>query len=251
MGWFGPSRGWRLALGRRAKKSYVWQWFEILQRATVHNQIPSTPVALNWRREGATGKKYSLERLVGETCAWDHFSVISDSATPWTVARQAPLSMGILQARILEWVACPSPGDLPDPGMEPGSPTSWWDFLPAEPPGQPCWCGDSIDNERWRKTGRVFARDSRLGPSKRLKRILRQSLIALGRKVASPGTHVLTVKVRLNIYPLWGSEGEPFGRQREGAGRQGNTEESRDQTAPSSSPPLKIGHGFTFCVFIF
>ena len=29
-------------------------------------------------------------------------------ATPWTVARQAPLSMGILQARILEWVAVPS-----------------------------------------------------------------------------------------------------------------------------------------------
>ena len=28
--------------------------------------------------------------------------------TPWTVARQAPLSMGILQARILEWVAMPS-----------------------------------------------------------------------------------------------------------------------------------------------
>ena len=33
--------------------------------------------------------------------------------TPWTVAFQALLSMGILQARILEWVAKPSPGDLP------------------------------------------------------------------------------------------------------------------------------------------
>ena len=31
-------------------------------------------------------------------------------ATPWTAARQAPLSMGILQARILEWVAMPPPG---------------------------------------------------------------------------------------------------------------------------------------------
>ena len=30
---------------------------------------------------------------------------MSDSATPWTVARQAPLSLGILQARILKWVA--------------------------------------------------------------------------------------------------------------------------------------------------
>ena len=34
--------------------------------------------------------------------------VVSDSATPWTGARQAPLSMGILQAKILEWVAMPS-----------------------------------------------------------------------------------------------------------------------------------------------
>ena len=38
---------------------------------------------------------------------------------PWTVAHQAPLSMGILQARILEWVAYPSPGGLPNP-MNPG-----------------------------------------------------------------------------------------------------------------------------------
>ena len=35
-------------------------------------------------------------------------SVVSDSATLWTVAHQAPLSMGILQARILEWVSMPS-----------------------------------------------------------------------------------------------------------------------------------------------
>ena len=35
-------------------------------------------------------------------------SVMSDSATPWTAACQAPLSMGILQARKLDWVAVPS-----------------------------------------------------------------------------------------------------------------------------------------------
>ena len=44
---------------------------------------------------------------------------------------------GILQARMLEWVAFPSPGDLPSPGIEPGSPTLQEDFLPAEPPGKP------------------------------------------------------------------------------------------------------------------
>ena len=36
------------------------------------------------------------------------YSAVSDSVTPWTLAHQAPLSMGILQARILEWVAMPS-----------------------------------------------------------------------------------------------------------------------------------------------
>ena len=39
--------------------------------------------------------------------------------TLWTVAHQIPLIHGILQARILEWVAVPSAGALPDPGIEP------------------------------------------------------------------------------------------------------------------------------------
>ena len=34
--------------------------------------------------------------------------VVSNSATPWTVAHQAPLSMEFFQARLLEWVAIPS-----------------------------------------------------------------------------------------------------------------------------------------------
>ena len=44
---------------------------------------------------------------------------------------------GILQARILEWVAFPSPGDLPKPGTEPRSPALRADSLPAEPQGKP------------------------------------------------------------------------------------------------------------------
>ena len=98
-------------------------------------------------------------------------------ATPWTVALQAPLSMVILQARILEWVAMassrgssqardqtqashiagrfftnwttreaqeywsrypiPFPGDLPDPGTEPESPALQADSIPAELPRKP------------------------------------------------------------------------------------------------------------------
>ena len=41
-------------------------------------------------------------------CSVLSHSVVSDSVIPWTVARQAPLSMGIFQVRILEWVAMPS-----------------------------------------------------------------------------------------------------------------------------------------------
>ena len=44
---------------------------------------------------------------------------------------------GILQARILEWVAFPSPGDLPNPGIKPGSPALQANSLPANPPGKP------------------------------------------------------------------------------------------------------------------
>ena len=52
---------------------------------------------------------------------------------PWSVAHQAPLSMGILQARILEWGAMPYSRDLPNPGIEPRSPTLQEDSLPSEP----------------------------------------------------------------------------------------------------------------------
>ena len=40
---------------------------------------------------------------------------------------------GILHARILEWIAFTSPGDVPNPGIEPRSPALQADFLPAEP----------------------------------------------------------------------------------------------------------------------
>ena len=44
---------------------------------------------------------------------------------------------GIFQARILEWVAFPSPGDLLDPGIKPRSPASQEDSLTFEPPRKP------------------------------------------------------------------------------------------------------------------
>ena len=56
---------------------------------------------------------------------------------PWTVACQALVFMGSLQASILEWVACPPPGDLPYARIKPRSPELQADSLPSEPPGKP------------------------------------------------------------------------------------------------------------------
>ena len=57
--------------------------------------------------------------------------------TPWTVARQAPLSMGFSRQEHWRGSPCPSPGDLLDPGIKPRSPVLWADSLQSEPPGKP------------------------------------------------------------------------------------------------------------------
>ena len=64
-------------------------------------------------------------------------------AIPWIVANQAPPSMEF--SKQVDWsgLSFPSPGDLPDPGIEPGSPTMQTDTLPSEPPGKPA---GSIEN---------------------------------------------------------------------------------------------------------
>ena len=59
-----------------------------------------------------------------------------DSATPWTVARQAPLAMGSSRQEYWSGLPCPPPGDLPNPQVEPGSPALQADSLPSEPPGK-------------------------------------------------------------------------------------------------------------------
>ena len=54
-------------------------------------------------------------------------SVMSDSAIPWTIAHLAPLSMGFSRQEYWSELPFPSPGDLPDPGIEPKSPASQMD----------------------------------------------------------------------------------------------------------------------------
>ena len=74
-------------------------------------------------------------------------SVVSDSVAPWTVAHQATLSMEFSRQEYWSGLPYPSPRDLPDPGVEPGSPTLQADFLQSEPPGKqhPVCCTINIE----------------------------------------------------------------------------------------------------------
>ena len=62
---------------------------------------------------------------------------MSDSVTPWTVAYKAPLSMEFSRQEYWSGVPFPSPGDLPRPRIEPGSPALQEDTLLSEPTGKP------------------------------------------------------------------------------------------------------------------
>ena len=65
------------------------------------------------------------------------FSRVQLFATLWIVACQAPLSIGFSRQEYWSGLPFPSPEDLPDPGIKPGSPTLEADALTSEPPGKP------------------------------------------------------------------------------------------------------------------
>ena len=69
-------------------------------------------------------------------------------ATPWTVAYQAPPSMGFSRQECWSGSPFPSPGDLPEPRIEPGSPELQADALPSEPPGK-------LDNQSYKRRKKV------------------------------------------------------------------------------------------------
>ena len=72
-------------------------------------------------------------------CVLSHFSCVRLFETLWTIAHQAPLSMGFSRQEYWSELPCPPPGGLPDSGIEPVSPgilALQVDFFFAEPPGK-------------------------------------------------------------------------------------------------------------------
>ena len=70
-------------------------------------------------------------------CVLSRFSHIQLFATSWTIACQAPLSMGLPWQEYWSGLPCPPLGDLPNPAIKPSSPALQADSSPAEPLGKP------------------------------------------------------------------------------------------------------------------
>ena len=89
-----------------------------------------------WATSVHAEKKKKNTRCSGENTALPHLgescSVMSDSATSWTTQ-----STEFSRPEYWSGYLFPPPGDLPNPGIEPRSPTLWVDSLPAEPQGKP------------------------------------------------------------------------------------------------------------------
>ena len=87
-------------------------------------------------------KKNILCKSVGDLCeVWKLKVLVAQSClTLWDPvdwSRQAPLSMEFFRQQYWSGLPFPSPGDLPNPGIEPRFPTLWADSLTSEPPGKP------------------------------------------------------------------------------------------------------------------
>ena len=84
----------------------------------------------------AATSEQKFQELPLQMCVCVSWSVVSDSVTPWTVAHQAPLSMGFFRQEY--WSGLPPPGDLPYAGLNPVILNYRQVSLLSEPPGRSC-----------------------------------------------------------------------------------------------------------------
>ena len=95
-------------------------------------------VPMRRHRDLRNSKSRSVKLDTYECCA-SLLSHVRVFAITWTVVHQAPLFMGFSRKGYWSGLPCPSPGDHPNPGIEPGSPALQVDSLPAEQPGNNSW----------------------------------------------------------------------------------------------------------------
>ena len=111
-----------IPVGRLESVSGWWRWV--------------TCTMLTWKAVSGWWK-VSLHRLY--VCVLSCFSRVWLFATLWSIAHQALLSMKFSRQEYWSGLPFPSPGDLPDPGIEPRFPSLEADSLTSEPPGKPIY----------------------------------------------------------------------------------------------------------------
>ena len=113
-------------------------WLSFLSsRGLPHPGLPRLSRLLHWQQGSLPPVPPRKPSRMDVPCYASPLSRVRLFATPRTVAHQAPLFTGTLQARILEWVAMPSSRGFPNPGIKPRSPALQADSLQSEPPGKP------------------------------------------------------------------------------------------------------------------
>ena len=124
---------------------YVWN-IRLLGGLTILNRVKGKDILqfcdskFHWNSR--------LQKVIENSCYWftvfacvlSHFGHVQYFATLWLVAHQAPMSMGFSRQEYWSGFSLPSPGDLPDPGIEPMSPVLQAASLLFEPPGKPLQC---------------------------------------------------------------------------------------------------------------
>ena len=106
------------------------------------------------------GKTVALKETLSEFLKVKSLSCVRLFATPWTVAYQAPRSMGFSRQEYWSGLPFPFPGYLPNPEIEPGSPALQTDALPSEPLGKPL--------DFWKTILLIISDNHRLSPPSRL-----------------------------------------------------------------------------------
>ena len=110
--------------------------------------------------------------IVCVTCEVWSRSVVSNSATAWTVAYWATLSMGFSGQGYWSGLPFPSPQDLPDPGLEPRSPALQADASPSEPLGKPNSVAGVITGEGRQGEGMKFIESIKKNTAVIIQRVL-------------------------------------------------------------------------------
>ena len=114
-------------------------------------------------------------------------------ATPWTVTHQAPPSMGFSRQEYWNGLPFPSPGDLPDPGIEPRSPTLQADIVTSEP------SGNTKINSKWIKDLNIRPENIKF-VEKNIGKTL--SDINHSRILYDPHPRIMEIKAKVNKWDL-------------------------------------------------